>query len=100
MLSVTERAIAVLKSVPVPEGAALRLVPSEDNKIELSMTTPSMDDELVWDGPDTVLRIASPLVDTLHGASLDVDAADNGSRLKLVLSRRVPLDGGGLAHDG
>ena len=96
MLRLTDGAAAALKSIRVPEGHALRLVPEQNGGVVLAVEVPRAGDKSVYDGQTEVLRIAAPLAGELVDALMDVDPGVNDNRPHLVVTRPQGSASGGI----
>lgn len=83
MLAVTDHAKEMLRGIEVPEDRGLRLEPERDGRLTFVAGPPQIDDQVVEDRGEEVLRIAGIVSHEFDGHSLDRVDTPEGPRLTL-----------------
>src|SRR2546423_1711537 len=83
MLAVTTPAKELLRGIDIPEDRALRLEPENDGRLTFVAGTPQIDDQVVEDSGQEVLRIAGIVAQEFDGHKLDRVDTPEGPRLTL-----------------
>ena len=83
MIAVTAPAKELLRAVDVPEDRALRLEPENDGRLTFVAGPPQVDDQVVEDSGEEVLRIAGLVAQEFDGHALDRVDTPEGPRLTL-----------------
>jgi iron-sulfur cluster assembly protein len=83
MLAVTAPAKELLRAIEVPEDRGLRLEPENSGRLTFVAGPPEVDDQVVEEQGEEVLRIAGVVSQEFDGHSLDRVDTPEGPRLTL-----------------
>ncbi|HYY99852.1 MAG TPA: hypothetical protein VFA92_00020 [Candidatus Binatia bacterium] len=83
MLTVTESAKEMLRTINRPENGVLRLEPVDEEKLGFTIGSAVPDDQVVEEGGNALLHVPAPVSEMLEGASLDRVDTPEGPRLAL-----------------
>jgi len=83
MLAVTSPAKELLRGIEVPADRGLRLEPEDNGRLTFVAGPPQVDDQVVEDAGEEVLRIAGIVSSEFDGHSLDRVDTPEGPRLTL-----------------
>ncbi|MDX6380687.1 MAG: iron-sulfur cluster assembly protein [Rubrobacteraceae bacterium] len=78
MITVTEEARELFRSIDNPDGTILRLDPvatdqvKDETQIRLGIGEPKSDDQVVQHEGEDLLRIARPVSEALNGSTIDL----------------------------
>lgn len=78
MITVTEEAMELVRSIDNPDGTILRLDPvatdqvKDETQIRLGIGEPKSDDQVVQHDGEDLLRIARPVSEALNGSTIDL----------------------------
>jgi iron-sulfur cluster assembly protein len=78
MITVTEEAMELFRSIDNPDGTILRLDPvatdqvNDETQIRLGIGEPKSDDQVVQHEGEDLLRIARPVSEALNGSTIDL----------------------------
>jgi hypothetical protein len=95
MITVTEEAKERFLSFEHPEGTVLRLDPVVDQtsgttQIGISAGEPMGDDQVVEHDGESLLHIAAPVSEALHGRTLDAVDTPEGPGIGIVTPESAP----------
>jgi iron-sulfur cluster assembly protein len=96
MITVTEEAKQLFLNVEHPEGTILRLDPVMDQEtgetqIGLAAGEPRGDDQVVERDGESLLHIAAPVSEALHGSTLNLVDTPEGPAIGIGIPEDKPL---------
>jgi Fe-S cluster assembly iron-binding protein IscA len=87
MITITERAATALEellsSSNAQSGQAVKLVPSDDGQVGMTIDAPSEGDEVISRGDAPLLIVDGDIADALDGARIDCDTSTVDGQQKL-----------------